>query len=81
MGHARDHDPPARRHPRAATPVRPRTGGESLDRIVKDLAAPVLTEHGLKIRFRARAARGDRVGASALLDRFDEAEAGQGASQ
>jgi hypothetical protein len=48
---------------------------------VEDLAIRARTEHDLEARFRARAARGDRAVALALLDRLDAAETGQGASR
>ena len=56
-----------------------RARGVSLNKVVEDLATRALTEHDLEARFRARAARGDRSAALALLDRLDEAEAEQGA--
>jgi predicted transcriptional regulator len=58
-----------------------RARGVSLNKVVEDLATRALTEHDLEARFRARAARGDRAAALALLDRLDGAETGQGASQ
>ena len=58
-----------------------RTRGVSLNKVVEDLATRALTEHDLEARFRARAGRGDRAAALALLDRLDAAEAGQGASR
>ena len=56
-----------------------RARGVSLNKVVEDLATRALTEHDLEARFRARAARGDRAAALALLDQLDEAETGQGA--
>jgi predicted transcriptional regulator len=58
-----------------------RARGVSLNKVVEDLATRALTEHDLEARFRARAARGDRAAALALLDRLDGAETGRGASQ
>lgn len=58
-----------------------RARGVSLNKIMEDLATRALTEHDLEARFRARAGRGDRAAALTLLDRLDEAEIGQGASQ
>jgi predicted transcriptional regulator len=58
-----------------------RARGVSLNKVVEDLAIRALTEHDLEARFRARAARGDRAAALALLDRLDAAETGQGASR
>lgn len=54
-----------------------RTRGVSLNKGMEDLATRALTEHDLEARFRARAARGDRAAALALLDGLDAAEAGQ----
>lgn len=58
-----------------------RARGVSLNKVVEELATRALTEHDLEARFRVRAARGDRTAALALLDRLDEAEAGQEASR
>ena len=58
-----------------------RSRGVSLNKVMEDLATRALTEHDLEARFRARAARGDRIAALALLDQLDEAETGSRASQ
>ena len=44
-------------------------------KVMEDLVTRVPTEHDLEARFRARAARGDRVAGLTLLDQLDQAEA------
>lgn len=57
-----------------------RARGISVNKVIEELATRALTEFDVEARFRARAARGDRGAALALLDRMDAAEKEGGGS-
>lgn len=51
-----------------------RANAVSVNRLIDELATVALANFDARVRFEARAARGDPARALALLDRLDEAE-------
>ena len=52
--------------------------GVSLNRLIESLATRALAEHDTELRFRARAARGDRARGLAVLDALEAAHGALG---